>query len=205
MAQAKQSKSLGATLGALVLAGLAWLAQSMGWINLDGGSSQASGGTDPGPTSQQSSKPETSGGTLTAEWDQSGSTATATDSGDLVFGIPRSTFELGLEKIHDAFDNGLSDVLVECAGRVVHLLPDDNHGSRHQLFLLEPEGRDGITLKLSHNIDQAPYIPLEKGDTVSFFGEYEWTEKGGVVHWTHRAHGGDHPDGWIRHKGKLYW
>ncbi|MEM9382179.1 MAG: DUF3465 domain-containing protein [Planctomycetota bacterium] len=106
-------------------------------------------------------------------------------------------------KIRQLFSAMRSDVLVEAAGEVVHLLPDDEEGSRHQLFLCELS--NGLTLKISHNIDIAPYIPLEEGDVVRFRGEYEWNEKGGVVHWTHRnTRGGEHPGGWIDHEGTRY-
>lgn len=107
-------------------------------------------------------------------------------------------------KIRQLFNAMRSDVQVEAEGEVVHILPDDNHGSRHQLFLCELS--NGITLKISHNIDIAPYITgLKKGDTVRFYGEYEWNDKGGVVHWTHRnTRGGSHPGGWIDYQGKRY-
>ncbi|MEM6674475.1 MAG: DUF3465 domain-containing protein [Planctomycetota bacterium] len=107
------------------------------------------------------------------------------------------------EKIQRLFSGMRSDVIVEAAGEVVHILPTDNRGSRHQLFLVELSS--GQTLKLSHNIDIAPTIPLEEGDTVRFRGEYEWNQKGGVVHWTHRnTRGGSHPGGWIDHEGVRY-
>ncbi|MEM1449470.1 MAG: DUF3465 domain-containing protein [Planctomycetota bacterium] len=107
------------------------------------------------------------------------------------------------KKIRQLFSAMRSDVQVQAVGEVVHLLPDDDEGSRHQLFLCELS--NGLTLKISHNIDIAPYIPLETGDVVRFHGEYEWNEKGGVVHWTHRnTGGGDHDGGWIEHEGTRY-
>jgi hypothetical protein len=45
---------------------------------------------------------------------------------------------------------------------------------------------------------------LEVGDRVEFSGEYEWNERGGVIHWTHRDPAGQHVDGWIRHDGHTY-
>ncbi len=108
------------------------------------------------------------------------------------------------KKVAGLFRAMRSDVQVEVEGEVVHILPDDNQGSRHQLFLLELS--NGITLKVSHNIDIAPYINgIAKGDTARVYGEYEWNDKGGVVHWTHRnTRGGSHPGGWILHKGQKY-
>jgi hypothetical protein len=107
------------------------------------------------------------------------------------------------ERIRDLFRARRSGVHVEAEGEVVHLLPDDTRGDQHQLFLLELE--NGITLKISHNIDVAPRVPLAEGDRVRFRGDYEYNEKGGVVHWTHRnTRGGSHPHGWIVHRGRRY-
>ena len=39
---------------------------------------------------------------------------------------------------------------------------------------------------------------------IEFYGEYEWNEKGGVVHWTHRDPRGNHESGWLKHKGSTY-
>ena len=92
---------------------------------------------------------------------------------------------------------------VQGSGTVVRVLADDNEGSRHQRFILELS--PGRTLLIAHNIDLAPRIPsLGRGDTVSFFGEYEWNDRGGVVHWTHRDPRGSHVGGWLEHRGRRY-
>lgn len=107
------------------------------------------------------------------------------------------------DEIRKLFRAMRSDVQVEAEGEVVLLMKDDLHGSKHQLFLVELS--NGITVKVSHNIDIAPRVPLEKGDTIRFHGEYEYNEKGGVVHWTHRTLGSNpHPHGWLLHEGKKY-
>ncbi|MEM6315852.1 MAG: DUF3465 domain-containing protein [Planctomycetota bacterium] len=100
------------------------------------------------------------------------------------------------------FEARQSDTMVTVVGRVVHLLADDNEGSRHQRWLMDTPGR--ITLKISHNIDLADRVPISEGDLVRVRGEYEWNEKGGVVHWTHHDPKGWHEDGWVEHEGKYY-
>ena len=102
-----------------------------------------------------------------------------------------------------AYRNRQSNVQVRGAGVVSRVFPDDTKGSRHQKFIVRlPSGQ---TLLISHNIDLAPRIEsLHQGDTVEFYGEYEWNEKGGVVHWTHHDPTRRHVGGWLRHKGISY-
>ncbi|WP_298717168.1 DUF3465 domain-containing protein [uncultured Oceanisphaera sp.] len=114
-----------------------------------------------------------------------------------------STEQAASDPLALAYQNRQSDVQVEGSGRVSRLLADDNKGSRHQRFLLTlPSGQ---TLLIAHNIDLAPRIDgLQVGDTVAFYGEYEWNKKGGVVHWTHHDPKGRHPGGWLKHNGRIY-
>ncbi len=86
--------------------------------------------------------------------------------------------------------------------RVVKILSDDNVGSRHQRFLVE--GNDGNTVLIAHNIDLAESVPIERLDLLEIRGRYEWNDKGGVLHWTHRDPAGRHGGGWIRHRGTKY-
>ena len=83
------------------------------------------------------------------------------------------------------------------------MLPDDTNGSKHQKFIIKLSS--GQTLLIAHNIDIAPRISsLQESDSVQFYGEYEWNEKGGVLHWTHRDPNGTHVDGWLEHKSQKY-
>ncbi len=92
---------------------------------------------------------------------------------------------------------------VNGSGTVVRVLSDDNDGSRHQRFILEVSS--GRTVLIAHNIDLAPRIrSLSQGDTVSFFGEFETNDRGGVIHWTHKDPQGSHVDGWLEHRGTRY-
>lgn len=96
-----------------------------------------------------------------------------------------------------------SDVIVEVGGEVMRLLADDTKGSRHQKFIMSLAS--GHTVLISHNIDLAPRVEqLRQGDAVSVKGEYEWTERGGVIHWTHHDPAGKHTGGWVEHNGKRY-
>lgn len=107
------------------------------------------------------------------------------------------------QAITDAYKNRTSDIQVRGSGIVSRILSDDNKGSRHQRFILRlPSGQ---TLLVAHNIDLAPRIDnLQNGDSVQFYGEYEWNSKGGVIHWTHHDPGGKHVSGWLEHNGRKY-
>lgn len=107
------------------------------------------------------------------------------------------------EVIARAFSNHESNLQVSGQGVVTKLLADDNNGSRHQKFIIRLSS--GQTLLVAHNIDLAPRIStLREGDTVQFYGEYEWNEKGGVLHWTHRDPNGSHEAGWLQHQDQRY-
>lgn len=102
-----------------------------------------------------------------------------------------------------AYANEQSDLQIRGRGVVRRVLPDDKKGSRHQKFILQVN--PGQTLLVAHNIDIADRLPgLKKGETVEFYGEYEWTRQGGVMHWTHHDPSGRHIDGWLKYNGKTY-
>lgn len=109
----------------------------------------------------------------------------------------------GSQVIQQSFQRKLSNVQVQSAGTVKAVLRDDNEGSRHQKFILKLD--NGLTVLVAHNIDLAPRIEnIKKGDTVEFFGEYEYSHEGGVIHWTHHDPQKHHEDGWLKHNGRTY-
>lgn len=109
----------------------------------------------------------------------------------------------GAQDIAAAYEHRRSDIQVQASGTVIKLLPDDNNGSRHQRFIVRLA--HGQTVLVAHNIDLAPRVAsLREGDTIAFNGEYEWNEKGGVIHWTHHDPAGRHVGGWLKHLDKTY-
>ncbi|MCP4341504.1 MAG: DUF3465 domain-containing protein [Desulfobulbaceae bacterium] len=105
--------------------------------------------------------------------------------------------------LETAFRNRQSNLQIKGQGKVVKILPDDRKGSRHQKFILKM--KSGQTLLVAHNIDLAQRISgIRTGDTVEFYGEYEWNSKGGVIHWTHHDPNSIHPGGWLKHEGNIY-
>ena len=106
-------------------------------------------------------------------------------------------------KIMQAYQQQRSNIQVQAQGIVKAVLPDDNQGSKHQKIILKIE--NGLTVLIAHNIDLAPRIDgLKKGDQLEFFGEYEYNPQGGIIHWTHYDPQQRHPDGWLKHDGRVY-
>ena len=109
----------------------------------------------------------------------------------------------GEQQIMQAYQQQQSNIQIRAQGVVKAILPDDNQGSRHQKMILKLN--NGLTILIAHNIDLAPRIDgLRKGEIVEFYGEYEYSQKGGVIHWTHHDPQGKHIDGWLKYQGKMY-
>jgi len=104
-----------------------------------------------------------------------------------------------LEKL---FRDGTSDEMITIVGTVSKTLPDDNEGSRHQRFIVRVAS--GRTVLIAHNIDLVDRVPLREGDAITVRGEYEWTERGGTIHWTHHDPKQWREGGWIEHNGVRY-
>ncbi|SBS29649.1 hypothetical protein MAQ5080_01461 [Marinomonas aquimarina] len=120
----------------------------------------------------------------------------------VLFGLSAPVFADDV-RLQQAYAAQQSDLQIQGSGTVIKVLKDDTKGSMHQRFILQLDS--GQTLLVAHNIDLAPRIPtLKVGDTVEFYGEYEWNKKGGVMHWTHHDPRGRHPHGWLKHNGRTY-
>ncbi|MBU1418345.1 MAG: DUF3465 domain-containing protein [Proteobacteria bacterium] len=105
--------------------------------------------------------------------------------------------------LEDAFENNKSNFQIQGEGIVTRILTDDLDGSRHQRFILQISPK--LTVLVAHNIDIAPRVQgLIVNSTVEFYGEYEWNDLGGVIHWTHHDPDGYHIDGWLKYNGETY-
>lgn len=109
----------------------------------------------------------------------------------------------------ESFNNDISHLIkarasgkiITIKAKVINILPDDNKGDRHQKMIVKV-GEN--TLLLAHNIDIAKRVPVSINQWIEIKGEYEWNNKGGVIHWTHRDLRNRHENGWIKHNNKKY-
>ncbi len=125
------------------------------------------------------------------------------DRGDWFFKQAGQDRITSIDQLQHAYDNKVSNLQVEGSGVVKAILKDDTKGSKHQRIIVNLA--TGQTILLVHNIDLAPRVEnLNKGDEIAFFGEYEWNEKGGVIHWTHHDPQNKHVAGWVKHNGRTY-
>ena len=107
------------------------------------------------------------------------------------------------EKIAVYYNNQVSGKMITLNANVSKMLSDDTYEPRHQRFIIELN--NSLTVLISHNIDLAPRVlGLNVGDEVTITGQYEWNEKGGVIHWTHHDPQGRRKGGQINHNGKVY-
>ena len=118
-----------------------------------------------------------------------------------VAGAPHSVSSAS-GSVEQAWAERASGIWMEVEGRVSRVLSDDLRGSRHQRFIVELAS--GHTLLVAHNIDLAEKVPLDRGDRVEMYGEYEWNDRGGVLHWTHHDPGGRRAGGWVELDGRRY-
>lgn len=117
-------------------------------------------------------------------------------------GKDKSYSHIPLDKtdLQQVISERLSGEIVLVDAKVIKLLSDDLEGSKHQKMIIKVGTN---TLLVAHNIDIAPRVPVKKGEQLLIKGEYEWNDKGGLIHWTHRSNN-SHPAGWIKYNNKKY-
>ncbi|MRX26765.1 DUF3465 domain-containing protein [Kangiella sp. HZ709] len=114
-----------------------------------------------------------------------------------------ATVQNQVQALEQYFQNRTSKKMIQITGTVIKLLSDDLIEPRHQKFIVKTSNR--MSLLVTHNIDLAPRInSLNEGDEVLIYGQYEWNDKGGILHWTHHDPKNRRAGGWIIHNGKKY-
>ncbi|CAN5517731.1 hypothetical protein BH10CYA1_BH10CYA1_54280 [soil metagenome] len=107
------------------------------------------------------------------------------------------------QEIIDAQAQRLRKVEVTTSAQIWRLLPTDENrkGFRHQRFLIRLN--NGTTILVANDLTVGQMVPVNAGDIVEMKGEYIWTRRGGVLHWTHHSDD-QHVGGWIRLGNQIY-
>ncbi|MBX3390681.1 MAG: DUF3465 domain-containing protein [Phycisphaeraceae bacterium] len=141
-------------------------------------------------------------------WIPTSQTPTASQPGAPSSPAPVRVDSNAISTVRELFYAKRGNAWVETAGRVEKLLPDDtdtsDNSDKHQRFLLLVPG--DITVLVAHNISTSQRVPVRPGDMISLRGEYEYTDKGGTIHFTHKPkyNSRNVQGGWIEFKGVRY-
>ena len=105
-----------------------------------------------------------------------------------------------------AYDAARSHVEVIAGGDVARVLGiRPGREGAHEGFLLRLTSGCRLIVRVQTNTDFTGDIPLQSGDRVVVKGEYEYYERGGVIHWTHRDPRGHHANGYVVLRGTMYY
>ena len=110
-------------------------------------------------------------------------------------------------QIYDAWRAGRSGVEVQATGSVARVLGKRTGPSGpHEGFLLHLTGAGGhgLTVRVESNLDIIGTLPVVDGEPATVRGEYEYDQRGGVIHWTHHDPMGRHANGFVEIGGRRY-
>ena len=85
---------------------------------------------------------------------------------------------------------------------VTQVLPDDNVGLKHQKFVVQTSRAQSVMIV--YNLDLCPRVPVRVGDRVAVGGEFIWSGRSALVHWTHYDPQSRRPSGYIYHNNLAY-
>ena len=106
-------------------------------------------------------------------------------------------------KLERPFSENDSDSWIESSGFVTRLLHDlCEDAERHQRFVVNLG--HGQTVLVAHNVALAGRVPVGVGDRIRLRGLYQWNDRGGIVHWTHRDPMNIEAGGYIEFRRKTY-
>lgn len=86
--------------------------------------------------------------------------------------------------------------------QVTKILPEDHQGLPHQKWVARTSTGDSIVV--IYNLDMGPKVPLKVGDHFAVGGQFIWSQRGPLIHWTHDDPRKNRPDGYVYHNGLVY-
>jgi hypothetical protein len=110
--------------------------------------------------------------------------------------------ESGVDRVMNAYQFRQSNIPVEVDARVILILPDMVDIGKYQQFMVMLE--TGHKMMVSHDLETGRRAPVTVNSQIRIKGEYDWSEFGGVIHWTHRDQTGERDGGWIEFDGRRY-
>ena len=104
-----------------------------------------------------------------------------------------------------AYQGGRSHVEVVADGRVTSVLGvAQGRVSPHEGFLIRLDSGCDVVVRVEANTDLMGQFAIARGDRVVVKGEYEYSPRGGVIHWTHHDPRGRHEGGFVEVGGRTY-
>lgn len=99
-----------------------------------------------------------------------------------------------------AYQQRLSGML-SVKGVITHVFPEIDSGKSYQKFIVQID--KDLSVVVFHNTEQGSKIDaLAVGEIIEVYGQYQWSEDGGIVRLTHQSLG--HQAGWVNYKNRLY-
>lgn len=107
------------------------------------------------------------------------------------------------DRLIESFQQGRTGIWVSAQAPVSQIVADETiGGTTYQKFVIRPN--EEIAVQVRHSLDDAPRVPVERGDTVRVQGYYEWDARGGFISRTYADPDQPGGGGWIEHDGERY-
>ncbi|MGZ3769475.1 MAG: DUF3465 domain-containing protein [Bdellovibrio sp.] len=86
--------------------------------------------------------------------------------------------------------------------QVIRILREDDQGLPHEKWIARTS--NGQTIMIVYNLDMGNPVPIQVGDRFSVGGQFIWTDRGALIHWTHEDPRRTHPNGYVYLNGTVY-
>lgn len=99
-----------------------------------------------------------------------------------------------------AYQQRLSGLQLSVSGKITHVFPVSGN---YQKFIVQLNADQSVVV--IHNRALGSSIDgLVIGETIEVFGEYQWTEEGGIIQRTHQDPMSHRQAGWVKYKDRIY-